>query len=120
MSNLTIYPRSDGYAITLKRSGTITKGAMVKISADSTVAVANGAAIHGIALDSGAEGIDGDTITVSLIANKVIAVSALGGATIGQYVKPHSDGTIVTDGAAKTANSIGFVVDVAQKLVAII
>ena len=120
MSNKTIYPISDGYAITLKRSGTIAKGAMVKISADSTVAVANGAVIQGIALDAGTEGIDGDTITVSLLANKVIPVSSVGGATVGQYVKPHSDGTIVVDGAVKTANSIGFVVDVAQKLVAII
>ncbi len=122
MSNLTIYPSSGGIIVTLDRSGTIAKGDYVKMSANGTVAAANGAAIVGVALDAGTEGIGEDKISVLLFAHTVITVTeAIGGSpTFGDYLKPHTDGTLTKDGAVKTANSVAFVIDSAKKTIAII
>ena len=122
MSNKTIYPSSGGVVVTLKRSGTIAKGDYVKVSADDTVAAADGATIHGISLDAGAEGIDEDRISVLLLAHAVIEVTeAIGGsAAVGEYVKPHTDGTLTKDGATKTANSVAFIINATTKKIALI
>jgi hypothetical protein len=121
MSNLTIFPSSGGIVVSLKRSGTVTKGANVRVTADSTVAVTGANAIvQDIALDAGAEGIDADVISVLLLAHTVITVSDIGSTAVGHYLKPDADGTFCDDGTTKTVNSVAFVVNVTTKQIAIL
>lgn len=122
MSNKTIYPSSGGVIITLKRSGTIAKGDYCRVSANDTVVAADSAITHGVALDAGIEGIDGDKISVLLFAYAVVEVTeAIGGAAaVGEYVKPHTDGTLTKDGTTKTANSVAFIINATTKKIALI
>lgn len=120
MANKTIYPSSGGVIITLTRSGTIVKGANVTVSADDTVITSVTAAVQGIALDAGAEGIDTDKISVLVAAYAVVEVSDIGSTAVGHYLKPDTDGTYCDDGIVKTADSVAFVINATSKKIALI
>lgn len=120
MANKIVYPAVGGVILTMKRSGTIAAGCNVAVNADGQVIDAADANIHGIALDSGVEGIDADRITVLLFGNAVIEVSDIGSTAVGHYIKGDSDGTFVDDGVAKTASSRALVLDATRKQVVIL
>jgi hypothetical protein len=122
MSNKIKYPIVGGIVKNMKGYAGCTNGANIKVSADNTVAAADGV-IHGIALDAPKSNVSPSTsYTVSVLlfgACVMVVADTMAGAVAGNFLKC-TGGALVLDGAAKTADSVALLLDAANKVILIL